>query len=74
MSLPKGVDPLSVELDEAIIYIKEKEKADAPIYMYQGFSRSQKEKEGLDHLLNGTICLSMSIKNMIGIIYLKQIL
>jgi DNA topoisomerase-1 len=36
VSLPKGVDPLSVELDEAIIYIKEKEKADAPIYMYQG--------------------------------------
>lgn len=36
VSLPKGVDPLSVELDEAIVYIKEKEKADAPIYMYQG--------------------------------------
>ena len=36
VSLPKGVDPLSVELDEAITYIKEKEKADAPIYMYQG--------------------------------------
>ncbi len=36
VSLPKGVDPLSVELDEAIIYIKEKEKADAPIYNYQG--------------------------------------
>ncbi|WP_243472802.1 type I DNA topoisomerase [Winogradskyella sp. MH6] len=36
VSLPKGVDPLSVELDEAIIYIKEKEKANAPIYMYQG--------------------------------------
>jgi DNA topoisomerase-1 len=36
VSLPKGVDPLSVELDEAIEYIKEKEKADAPIYMYQG--------------------------------------
>ncbi|NNE32187.1 MAG: type I DNA topoisomerase [Winogradskyella sp.] len=35
VSLPKGVDPLSVELDEAIVYIKEKEKADAPIYMYQ---------------------------------------
>ena len=36
VSLPKGVDPLSVDLEEAIIYIKEKEKADAPIYMYQG--------------------------------------
>ena len=36
VSLPKGVDPLSVELDEAIIYIKEKEKADAPIYIYDG--------------------------------------
>ena len=35
VSLPKGVDPLSVELDEAIVYIKEKEKADAPIYMYK---------------------------------------
>lgn len=36
VSLPKGVDPLSVELDEAITYIKEKEKADAPMHMYQG--------------------------------------
>ena len=36
VSLPKGVDPLSVDLDEAITYIKEKEKADAPIYKYQG--------------------------------------
>lgn len=35
VSLPKGVDPLSVEYDEAVIYIKEKEKADAPIYMYK---------------------------------------
>jgi DNA topoisomerase-1 len=36
VSLPKGVDPLGVDLDEAIVYIKEKEKADAPIYTYQG--------------------------------------
>ncbi|MCB0398978.1 MAG: type I DNA topoisomerase [Winogradskyella sp.] len=36
VSLPQGVDPLSVELEEAITYIKEKEKADAPVYMYQG--------------------------------------
>ena len=35
VSLPKGVDPLSVELDEALIYIKEKELADAPIYKYK---------------------------------------
>ena len=35
VSLPKGVDPLSVEYDEALIYIKEKELADAPIYMYK---------------------------------------
>lgn len=35
VSLPKGVDPLSVELDDAIELIKEKEKADAPIYMYK---------------------------------------
>ncbi len=34
VSLPKGVDPLSVELDEAVVLIKEKQKADAPIYMY----------------------------------------
>ncbi|TCK67269.1 DNA topoisomerase I [Winogradskyella wandonensis] len=36
VSLPKGVDPLSVDFDEAVAYIKEKEKADAPIYTYQG--------------------------------------
>lgn len=35
VSLPKGVDPLELELDEAISYIKEKEEADAPIYVYQ---------------------------------------
>jgi DNA topoisomerase-1 len=35
VSLPKGVDPLSVELDDAIVLIKEKQKADAPIYMYK---------------------------------------
>jgi DNA topoisomerase-1 len=36
VSLPKGIDPLSVDLDQAIELIKEKEKADAPIYNYQG--------------------------------------
>jgi DNA topoisomerase-1 len=35
VSLPKGLDPLSVELDEAIVLIKEKQKADAPIYVYK---------------------------------------
>jgi len=35
VSLPKGVDPLSVDMDEAMVYIKEKELADAPIYMYK---------------------------------------
>ena len=35
VSLPKGTDPLSVEYDEAVVYIKEKELADAPIYMYK---------------------------------------
>ena len=35
VSLPKGVDPLTVELDDAIVLIKEKQKADAPIYTYK---------------------------------------
>ncbi|SER06306.1 DNA topoisomerase I [Hyunsoonleella jejuensis] len=35
VSLPKGQDPLRVELDDAIFLIKEKQKADAPIYMYK---------------------------------------
>ncbi len=35
VSLPKGEDPLTVELDDAIVLIKEKQKADAPIYMYK---------------------------------------
>ena len=36
VSLPKGVNPMSVELEDAVDLIKEKEKADAPIYSYQG--------------------------------------
>lgn len=36
VSLEKGQDPLSVELDDAIALIQQKEKADAPIYTYQG--------------------------------------
>jgi DNA topoisomerase-1 len=35
VSLPKGVDALSVELEDAIALIKEKQAADAPIYMYK---------------------------------------
>ncbi|MCB0381951.1 MAG: type I DNA topoisomerase [Psychroserpens sp.] len=35
VSLPTGTNPTDVELDEAIELIKEKQKADAPIYMYQ---------------------------------------
>lgn len=35
VSLPKGTDPLSVEYDYAVELIKEKEKADAPIYTYK---------------------------------------
>ncbi|RKQ43386.1 DNA topoisomerase I [Roseivirga pacifica] len=36
ISLPKDADPLNIELDEAILLIKAKEEADAPIYEYQG--------------------------------------
>ncbi|HMC00914.1 MAG TPA: topoisomerase C-terminal repeat-containing protein, partial [Flavobacteriaceae bacterium] len=36
VSLPAGVNPLSVELEDAIELIKEKKEADAPIYTYQG--------------------------------------
>ncbi|MEL0457319.1 type I DNA topoisomerase [Flavobacteriaceae bacterium SZ-1-7] len=35
VSLPNGTDPLSVELDDAIVLIKEKQKADAPIYIFK---------------------------------------
>ncbi|MGE5945048.1 MAG: topoisomerase C-terminal repeat-containing protein, partial [Flavobacteriales bacterium] len=35
VSLPAGVEALSVELDDAIALIKEKEEADAPIYTYK---------------------------------------
>ena len=35
VSLPKGTNPADVEKEEAITYIKEKQKADAPIYMYK---------------------------------------
>ena len=36
ISLPKGMDPLDVTMDEAKRMIEEKKKADAPIYMYEG--------------------------------------
>lgn len=36
VSLSKGEDPLSVDFDRAMELIKEKEKADAPIYEYDG--------------------------------------
>jgi DNA topoisomerase-1 len=36
VSLPQGMDALSVEMDDAIKLIKEKEEADAPIYKYKG--------------------------------------
>jgi DNA topoisomerase-1 len=35
VSLQKGIDPLEVSLNDAIQYIKEKQKADAPIHHYQ---------------------------------------
>ncbi|MBT8267266.1 MAG: type I DNA topoisomerase [Bacteroidia bacterium] len=35
VSLPKGMNPMSVELEDAIVLIKEKELADAPIYTYK---------------------------------------
>jgi len=35
VSLPKGMDPLDVDMDCAIELIKEKKKADAPIYTYE---------------------------------------
>ena len=36
ISLAPGQDPLSVEMEDAIVLIKEKEIADAPIYTYKG--------------------------------------
>ena len=35
ISLPKDVEPLNIELDEAILLIKAKQEADAPIYIYK---------------------------------------
>jgi len=36
ISLPKGMDPLGVEMDQAVELIKQKAQADAPIYEYDG--------------------------------------
>jgi DNA topoisomerase-1 len=36
VSLAKGEDPMGVDYDRAVELIKEKEKADAPIYVYEG--------------------------------------
>ena len=36
ISIPKGQDPLEMDMDSAIVLIKEKQKADAPIAMYDG--------------------------------------
>ncbi len=36
ISLPKGMDPLEVDMEMAIELIEEKKKADAPIYEYEG--------------------------------------
>ncbi len=35
VSLPKGVDPLEVTLEDALKYIGEKQKAEAPVFMYE---------------------------------------
>ncbi len=35
ISLPKGLDPLDVDIETAVTLIEEKKKADAPIYTYE---------------------------------------
>ncbi|MEP2935975.1 MAG: type I DNA topoisomerase [Gilvibacter sp.] len=35
ISLPAGMDPLDVTIEDAVVLIDEKKKADAPIYIYQ---------------------------------------
>ena len=37
ISIPNGKSPTSITIDDAIILISEKEKADAPIHKYEGF-------------------------------------
>ena len=42
--LPKGQDPLTVELEDAIVLIKEKQEADAPIYIYKELTGSKRKR------------------------------
>ena len=35
ISLPKDADPLNIEIDEAAVLIRQKQEADAPIYIYK---------------------------------------
>jgi DNA topoisomerase I len=41
VSIPRGEDPLEVEIERAVELIKEKQKADAPIATYKGFPVSK---------------------------------
>ncbi len=36
VSIPKGTDPLDVDMEKAIEYLKQKQEADAPIGLYEG--------------------------------------
>ena len=36
ISIPKDINPVNVELDQAIEFIKQREKADEPIYFFDG--------------------------------------
>ena len=36
ITLPRGVDPMEIDLDAAIEYLKQKQEADAPIAQYEG--------------------------------------
>jgi DNA topoisomerase-1 len=41
VSLPKGVSPLEISLEQAILLIEEKRKIDAPIASYEGYDVSK---------------------------------
>jgi DNA topoisomerase-1 len=67
ISLPKGKNPLSTTLEEAIEFIKEKRIADAPIATYEELQLPK----GLDALVllsNGMVGLSMFQRNTTTII------
>lgn len=36
ISIPRGIDPLTIDMEQAIYYIEEKKKAEAPIAQYKG--------------------------------------